>query len=665
MFSKILIANRGEIACRIIRTAQKLNIKTVAVYSSADANALHVQQADEAYLIGAAPSAESYLRGDVIIDVAKACGAEAIHPGYGFLSENAAFAEQCAKAGICFIGPSPTAITSMGEKNTAKRLMEQANVPVIPGYHGDKQDLATLQKAATKIGYPVLIKAVAGGGGKGMRVVEREEQFTEALASAQREAEASFSDSRVLLEKYFPIARHVEVQVFADQHDHCLYLFERDCSIQRRHQKIIEEAPAPHISEKLRQALGTAAVNAARAINYHGAGTIEFLLAPNGEFYFMEMNTRLQVEHPVTEMITGVDLVEWQLRVAAGEILPITKQDQLQLHGHAIETRIYAEDPDKNFTPSPGTIHYLATPSISNTLRIDSGVQQGDTISVYYDPMIAKLAVWGETREQATSQLQQALMNFHLLGVKTNISLLQAIAEHSGFIAAKLNTHFIAHHQADLLPPPAKLNPAQWRVLAAIALLFQQRARAAATAQQSCDAHSPWFTRDHWQLNLHTPQVLHIQDNAEKHAISALQQTATQWSLQLEGAEYNVVILQQDAKTLTVRVNQEQFHATTIFSAAQLDIFCHGQHHHFALASANNSQEDDSSAHRITAPMPGTLSHVFVQAGASVKQGDPLVVVEAMKMQHTLYAPIAGIISEIYYHKGDAVEEGAELVGWQ
>ncbi|SUX56291.1 acetyl-CoA carboxylase biotin carboxylase subunit [Chromobacterium vaccinii] len=462
MFNKILIANRGEIACRVIKTARALGIATVAVYSDADADARFVKLADEAYRLGPAPAAESYLRADLILAIARQSGAQAVHPGYGFLSENEDFAAACEAAGIAFIGPPASAIAAMGSKSAAKALMEKAGVPLVPGYHGDDQDPAKLQQQADAIGYPVLIKASAGGGGKGMRIVEKSEDFAAALASCQREARASFGDDKVLVEKYLTKPRHVEIQVFADKLGGCVYLFERDCSVQRRHQKVLEEAPAPHLPQATREAMGQAAVAAARAVGYIGAGTVEFIMdVDTGKFYFMEMNTRLQVEHPVTEMITGQDLVAWQLAVAAGGELPL-KQEQLAIRGHAIEARIYAEDPDKGFLPSTGTLIHLATPAESANVRIDTGVEQGDAISPFYDPMIAKLIVWGETREAALRQMDAALAQYRIVGLSSNVSFLRRIVNHPSFSSGQVDTGLIARHHDALLPPPPRPPPGSW-----------------------------------------------------------------------------------------------------------------------------------------------------------------------------------------------------------
>ncbi|NDP43365.1 MAG: acetyl-CoA carboxylase biotin carboxylase subunit, partial [Aromatoleum sp.] len=456
MFEKILIANRGEIACRVARTARRMGLRTVAVYSDADAGALHVAACDEAYRLGPPPPRESYLLGDTIIEIARRAGAQAIHPGYGFLSENAQFAAACASAGIAFIGPPPAAIAAMGSKSAAKNIMGAAHVPLVPGYHGDDQDPKLLAREAAKIGFPVLIKATAGGGGKGMKVVERAQDFAAALASAQREAKAGFGDDRVLIEKYLTAPRHIEIQVFADMHGSAVYLFERDCSVQRRHQKVLEEAPAPAMKPEHRRAMGEAAVAAAKAIGYVGAGTVEFIaadtFASDGAFYFMEMNTRLQVEHPVTEMITGLDLVEWQLRVAAGEPLPLRQQD-LAIRGHAIEARIYAEDPDRGFLPSIGRLAHLRAPATTRSLRVDTGVRAGDEITPYYDPMIAKLIAHGEDRAAALRRLAEALAEYEIVGVATNVAFLQRVVAHHAFASGDVDTGLIARHHDALFPP--------------------------------------------------------------------------------------------------------------------------------------------------------------------------------------------------------------------
>src|SRR5262245_30566196 len=495
MFSKILIANRGEIACRVIKTARRLGIKTVAVYSDADRNAMHVAMADEAVHIGGSPARESYLVVERIIDAARRTGAQAIHPGYGFLSENAGFAEACAKAGIVFIGPPPAAIRAMGSKSEAQKIMEKARVPLVPGYHGDDQSPALLAKEAARIGFPVLIKASAGGGGKGMRVVESAPKFDEALAGAKREAKSSFADDHVLVEKYLTRPRHIEIQVFADSHGNCLYLFERDCSIQRRHQKVIEEAPAPNMDPKRRKAMGEAAVAAARAIGYVGAGTVEFIANQDGSFYFMEMNTRLQVEHPVTEMITGQDLVEWQLVVAAGGKLPLT-QDQLRIDGHAVEVRLYAEDPNRNFLPSTGTLVHLRLPAESLNVRVDTGVRQGDTVTPFYDPMIAKVIVHDRDRTSAMRRMAALMGETEVVGVTTNAALLKALCAHPAFVGGEVDTGFIERHHDQLFAKPA---PASDRTIA-IATLARLVEWHDTARSSPGDPYSPWGEQNGFRL---------------------------------------------------------------------------------------------------------------------------------------------------------------------
>src|SRR5512138_1138010 len=497
MFEKILIANRGEIACRVIRTARRLGVRTVAVHSEADANARHVRLADEAVAIGPAAARESYLSVPRILEAARATGAQAIHPGYGFLSENADLAEACATAGVVFVGPPASAIRAMGSKAAAKALMQKAGVPLTPGYHGENQDPAFLAREAGRIGFPVLIKASAGGGGKGMRRVDAPEDFAAALASCRREAAQAFGDDRVLVERYVLRPRHVEIQVFGDAHGDVVHLFERDCSVQRRHQKVLEEAPAPGMTPQRRAQVGAAAVEAARAVGYVGAGTVEFIVDPSGAFYFMEMNTRLQVEHPVTEMITGLDLVEWQLRVAAGEPLPVL-QEQLRIDGHALEARVYAEDPDKGFLPSTGRLLHLAQPETSYHVRIDAGVEEGDEIGPWYDPMIAKLVVWDATRERALARMQTALAQVRIVGVQNNVEFLSRPVASPAFAAADLDTALI-EREKEFLFPPSRETPEEAWLLAALAELARERAGASPSAART--AAAPWDERDGWRLN--------------------------------------------------------------------------------------------------------------------------------------------------------------------
>src|SRR5947209_715908 len=530
MFGKILIANRGEIACRVIRTARRLGIATVAVYSEVDRNALHVELADEAWPIGPAPVHDSYLDIAAILDVARNSGAEAVHPGYGFLSENAEFAEACEAAGVVFIGPSAAAMRAMGSKAEAKELMQRYGAPLVPGYHGADQNPARLLDEAERIGFPVLIKASAGGGGRGMREVGSAAEFAAALAGAQREAEAAFGDGRVLLEKYLPRPRHIEVQIFADWHGNTVHLFERDCSIQRRHQKVLEEALAPGLDPEQRSAMSEAAVAAARAVGYVGAGTVEFI-AEDGHFYFIEMNTRLQVEHPVTEAVTGLDLVEWQFRVAAGEPLPICQQD-LVLHGHAIEARLYAENPERGFLPQTGTLHGLRFPP-SELARVDTGVRQGDAVTPFYDPMIAKIIAWGEDRAAAVGRLQRALVETAVLGLGTNLEFLSRVAAHPEFVSGMVDTGFIERHRAALVPPR---RPAPDPVLAAAALfrLVAREDAATAAASHSGDPFSPWAQVDGWRLGGRGHQELIFRDGAEKRLVCAKYQAGS-WLLQFDG----------------------------------------------------------------------------------------------------------------------------------
>ncbi len=519
MFDKILIANRGEIACRVIKSAKRRGIRTVAVYSDADAQARHVTMADEAYRIGPAPARESYLKAEAILEAARKSHAHAIHPGYGFLSENAAFAEACAKANVTFIRPPPAAIRAMGGKSEAKALMEKAKVPVVPGYHGTAQDLTTLTDAAAKIGYPVLIKASAGGGGKGMRVVERADDLAEAVASAQREAKSAFSDDRVLIEKYLQRPRHIEIQVFADKHGNAVYLFERDCSLQRRHQKVLEEAPAPGMSEARRKEMGEAAVAAARAVGYEGAGTVEFIADQDGRFFFMEMNTRLQVEHPVTEMITGLDLVDWQFTVAAGGKLPLLQND-LRINGHAIEARLYAEDPTRDFLPATGTLRHLKFPDESAHVRIDTGVRAGDAISIHYDPMIAKLIVWDHDRPAALRRLRQALADARSPASRPISPSSSAVAGHPAYVAGEIDTGFIGRHRGELVP---EHRAASDRVLAlaTLAVLLGRQREAATEGKASGDPYSPWHLATGWRLNDDAHHVLRLRDGAAEVSVTA------------------------------------------------------------------------------------------------------------------------------------------------
>jgi 3-methylcrotonyl-CoA carboxylase alpha subunit len=708
MFKKILIANRGEIACRVAATAARMAIRTVAVYSDADAGAKHVQACDEAVHIGGSAPKDSYLRWEKIIEVALATGAQAIHPGYGFLSENEAFAQACADAGLVFIGPPPSAILAMGLKAESKQLMEKAGVPLVPGYHGANQDAALLQREADAIGYPVLIKASAGGGGKGMRAVDKSEDFAEALASCKREAINSFGDDAVLIEKYVQRPRHIEIQVFGDSQGNYVYLFERDCSVQRRHQKVLEEAPAPGMTQSMREQMGQAAVAAARAVAYVGAGTVEFIVEPGvktlaeqrssaagppqgasapsggsaareaasvGAFYFMEMNTRLQVEHPVTEAITGLDLVEWQLRVASGEPLPL-QQSELKINGHAIEARICAETPDNNFLPATGTLQVYGLPAHTAFeraplgVRVDSGVRQGDAISPFYDSMVAKLIVQGSTREEALARLDTALMQTHIVGLSTNVQFLRHVVGSASFAQAQLDTALIPR-EAEVLFHQDKVGLA----LAAAALVahtLDQEAEAEQRAQRANPQGwiDPWARRDGWRS--HGPSL---------RSFASVYQEQPQ-SLQLTRAHAKGLQLQVDGQTQALLF--ERLHADAGAGApSTLDItlgaqrlraqvYAHGEVLHvFTPLGATSITRVDALAHagetqaeggRLTAPMPGKVVSFAVKAGDVVKKGQALAVMDAMKMEHTIAAPADGTVAELLYAPGDQVAEGAELL---
>lgn len=654
-FTKVLIANRGEIACRVIATCRRLGIATVAVYSDADRAARHVRLADEAIHIGPAAARESYLRGDTLLEAARRTGAQAIHPGYGFLSENAGFAEACAAAGVVFIGPPASAIRAMGDKSAAKALMQQAGVPLTPGYHGEEQAPGFLRAQADAIGYPVLIKASAGGGGKGMRKVECSEAFLDALASCQREAGAAFGNDHVLVEKYVERPRHIEIQVFGDSHGNVVHLFERDCSVQRRHQKVLEEAPAPGMSADRRAAMGAAAVDAARAVGYVGAGTVEFIAGPDGDFYFMEMNTRLQVEHPVTEYITGTDLVEWQLRVAAGQPLP-RRQDELAITGHALEARLYAEDADRGFLPSTGTLRRLRLPQPSAHVRVDTGVEEGDSITPYYDPMIAKLIVWDVDRDTALRRMRQALADCQVVGVTTNAAFLRRLVQTGSFAQARLDTALIEREQAALAPAP-KVDASLW-TLAAIAA-FEHSAPAPGFAG---DPHSPWQQQDGWRLGAAAPRVLVLQQGNRRQTLKVWPQ-AGGWRVQCDGAAPVAVPGTFEGSALTAQVDGERRTVHTLRDDAQLYLFARDGQHRFALqdplgGSAASAADDGS----LLAPMPGRIIATLVPAGTQVKRGTPLVVLEAMKMEHTLQAPADGTVKGYRAKAGEQVGDGAVLV---
>jgi 3-methylcrotonyl-CoA carboxylase alpha subunit len=625
VFTKILIANRGEIACRVIRTARRLGIATVAVFSDADRDALHVRLADEARRIGPPPARESYLSGEAILDAAKAAGAQAIHPGYGFLSENDAFAAACARAGLVFIGPSPEAIAAMGDKAAAKRLMEKAGVPLVPGYHGEGQDASLLAREAARVGFPVLIKPSAGGGGKGMRVVSHSKDFPEALESAKREAKAAFADERVLIERYLERPRHIEVQVFGDAQGNVLHLFERDCSVQRRHQKVLEEAPAPRFDR--RNEIGAAAVAAARAIRYTGAGTVEFIAESDGRFYFMEMNTRLQVEHPVTEMVTGLDLVELQLRVAAGESLPFS-QERLKIDGHAIEARIYAEDPAREFLPSTGRLTHLA---FAEGVRVDTGVEAGAEITSWYDPMIAKVIAHGRDRAEALSRLRAALRATEVAGVTTNVEFLRRVCESRAFREADLDTHLIERHRDELLAPRGPI-PGEVLQAAALAELRHEERSARARAEHSGDPHSPWHAVDGWRLNGESRHEFAFMHDGDEHRVRLSFPAAT-------------------------RVN-----ARCVRDGRHWHVFRDGERWTLALKDPLANLDVDAASGSLAAPMPGRIVKLMVEPGAKVTKGQALLILEAMKMEHTIVAPADGTVAAVHCAAGEQVLEGVELI---
>ena len=648
MFRKILIANRGEIACRVIATTRRMGIAAVAVYSDADARARHVALADEAWPIGPAPARESYLVGERIIDVARKSGAEAIHPGYGFLSENAGFAEACAAAGIVFIGPPAASIRAMGSKAAAKTLMEKAGVPLVPGYHGAAQDVSTLGAAAERIGYPVLIKASSGGGGKGMRIVERPADLAEAIGGAKREALASFGDDHVLVEKYLTRPRHIEIQVFADTHGNAVSLFERDCSIQRRHQKVLEEAPAPGMDPDRRRQMSEAALAAARAVGYAGAGTVEFI-AEGKKFWFMEMNTRLQVEHPVTEMITGLDLVEWQLRVAAGERLPLT-QEQIVINGHAIEARIYAEDPDRDFLPSIGTLTHLRQPEETDFVRVDTGVRQGDAITPYYDPMIAKLIVWGPDRATAARRLAVALGAYEIVGVTANLGLLRAIVAAPAFLAADLDTGFIGRHvRAVLLDQGVETVV---RTAAVLSILEGQRVM---------EPDDPWDVTDSFRLNGEGEREIRLRSGETTLTIRARTQGSGEYFL---SGEDGVARARGEAEGISL---DGVVHRTRVVRrGAELTVIHQGRNHVFFHVDPLAPPGDRSvGGDRVAAPIPARVTHVLVHEGDTVIKGAALIVLEAMKMEITLTAPRNGTIETIFHGVGEMVEEGTELIHFE
>jgi 3-methylcrotonyl-CoA carboxylase alpha subunit len=665
MFAKILIANRGEIACRIIRSAKKMGVRTVAVYSDADRDALHVKMADEAVHLGPSPSRESYLLADKVIAAAVKTGANAIHPGYGFLSENSDFCRQCTDNDIVFIGPPVGAIEAMGSKSAAKTIMEKAGVPLVPGYHGDDQSRDILKRSADDMGYPVLLKACAGGGGKGMRQVWSSEEFDEALDAAKRESMNSFGDDSMLVEKYLTQPRHVEIQVFCDQFGEAVHLFERDCSVQRRHQKVIEEAPAPGMAAELREAMGQAAISAAQAIHYEGAGTVEFLLDSDGSFYFMEMNTRLQVEHPVTEMISGQDLVEWQLRVAAGETLPL-KQDQLCIKGHAFEARIYAEDPDQDFLPATGTLSFLQAPKTSENVRVDTGVRQGDEVSVFYDPMIAKLIVWDENRDKALSRLCKALSEYRISGTVTNIDFLFNLASCAPFREAQLDTGFIEKHHSLIFHDKAQ-DLERDLPLAALYLVLKQEANAQALALASGDPSSPWHLSNAWRLNEEHIHHFEILLHEQVFPVAVTQtQTGDSHRFQIRLGEQTVEAEGQlDGDELLATINGYQSRANIAAHDDSFSLYTLDRALTFKLLEPDfGDQSADDDAGGLLAPMNGTIVTLLKEPNEAVSKGAALLVMEAMKMEHTIRAPSDGHVSAFYYKAGELVDGGAELLAF-
>ena len=679
MFEKILIANRGEIACRIILTCHRMGIRTVAVYSEADAGELHVHLADEACCIGKSAPAGSYLCIENVLDASKKHDAQAIHPGYGFLSENAEFARRCSQSGIVFIGPSAEAIEQMGAKDQAKCVMENAGVPVVSGYKGAEQSPEFLNAEAEKIGYPLMIKAVLGGGGKGMRVVRKQTDFSEALESARNEARNAFGDDRILLECFISGPRHIEFQIFGDQHGNVIHLFERDCSLQRRHQKIIEESPSPFMDDELRLSMADAAVAAAKAVKYTGAGTVEFIVGDNREFFFMEMNTRLQVEHPVTEMITGLDLVEWQLRIAAGEKLPLT-QHEVHKTRHAIEARIYAENPKTGFLPSIGTLHRLAFPDIFHkvkkiednnsqswsSIRIDSGVEQGGEISIHYDPLIAKLVVHADSRKQAIRTMQNTLAQSGVLGVETNLGFLQNIMQHPDFEAAKTDTLFVDSNLESLLEE--NHNSVDWVCWGTtIFCLLKDFTDSANKAQESMEPCSPWNSFGNWRAGIQEPHRVQLRNQHGTEIEIKLFEEKNTFRIMHENAQISVTVsAHEDLLDLTWNSSglEEYGHHLLVLRHESQLLAVHedGRTLFTRLDSLAYEQSEEVSDFRLSAPMPGNVIRVLVKAGDEVSSGQPLLVMEAMKMEHTIVAPANGIVEEVLFQSGDLVQNDAKLV---
>ncbi|HXZ47815.1 MAG TPA: biotin carboxylase N-terminal domain-containing protein [Usitatibacter sp.] len=658
MFDKILIANRGEIACRVLRTCRRLAIRTVAVHSAIDSRALHVEQADEAYLVGGPRPAESYLRGAAIIEAAKASGAQAIHPGYGFLSENEAFARGVEAAGLAFIGPTPEAIAKMGLKDRAKAIMEKAGVPVVPGYHGEDQDGKLLREQARRIGFPLLVKAVAGGGGKGMRLVAKESEFDDGLAAARREAKSAFGDDRVLLERFVQGPHHIEFQVFGDTHGHYVHLFERECSIQRRHQKVLEETPSPFLDEALRARMGAAAVAAARAIAYRGAGTIEFIVGADREFHFMEMNTRLQVEHPVTEMVTGLDLVEWQLRVAAGEPLPLS-QAAIRPAGHAIEVRLCAENPDNGFLPETGRIGLLRAPPAAEDVRLEIGVREGDEVSVFYDPMIAKLVARGADRAEAARRLQSALEATAILGVRTNLAFLERLVRHPAFLAGRIDTAFIDRNRAELLPAPGEV-PVEAIVACAVRVFLDELRDVAALAP------SPWNDTTGWRLNQPKARRMEFRLSDGREVALEAEHRGDHAIVALGGRRHEVRVGPVDGERVQIALDGETYFARVARLGERLSATTPQGRRELDLVDPFRYEPTETLPDaRLTALMPGRVVKVLAAEGARVRKGEALMILEAMKMEHTIVSPREGVIERVAFRENDLVPAEAVLFAFR
>jgi 3-methylcrotonyl-CoA carboxylase alpha subunit len=661
MFERVLIANRGEIACRVIRTCRRLGIHTIAVYSEADKDAQHVRLADEAWPIGGPRPADSYLRGDAILDVAKKSGAQAIHPGYGFLSENTGFARACTDAGIAFIGPKPESIDAMGSKAAAKALMEKHQVPLVPGYHGDNQDSAHLAEQARKTGFPLMIKAAAGGGGKGMRIVRTEKEFADALASAQREAASSFGDTRVILERYVEHPRHIEFQVFGDTHGNIIHLNERECSAQRRYQKVLEETPSPFLNAARRKAMGEAAVAAAKAVNYVGAGTVEFIVGQDGTFFFMEMNTRLQVEHPVTEETLGLDLVEWQLRVAAGQALPL-RQEHVEAHGHAIEVRLYAEDPDQNFLPGSGKLRVLKLPAPSRHVRLDGGVVEGDTVTIFYDPMIAKLIVYDTDRTQALQRLREALAECEIVGPKSNVAFLERLSRHPVVVEGRIDTGYLDRHLDEFLTGDTAV-PDQVLFAAATAALLHDERAVVANALPTSDPYSPWSRADAWRIGHAGKRIVALSLREQRYEIEAHGHDGD-YQLSHGESHCHVQGARHQHEALSARFDSQGIRLPVRVDGDRVSLHdANGQRYALGRAAAFAWESKEAGGgNQIIAPMPGRIVLVKAKAGDVVAEGQEVLVMEAMKMELALKAPRSGTIESVSATQGEFVEADAVLV---